>query len=272
MPRTAYVTANLDLSPMSQPWRRLAANGSVLVLALALAGCDRSKPAEAEATKQPSASADADTASKDADPSSCPEGMRAIEGSAAFQLGPYVLRDGTEHAAEPIEVSSFCLDTTEVTFEQAQAYCVAQAKRLPTSAEWEFAAKAGAEQRRYPWGAEPPSAAVVNGCGPSCLAQFETSDPPDYDPDDAWLETAPVGSFVAGNSRDGVSDLAGNVFEWTTTHRCSDGKPGACEGEPRVIRGGGFDPQGGVARFATNTLGSMIETMGMPHVGFRCAR
>ncbi len=111
-----------------------------------------------------------------------------------------------------------------VTWHDAVAYCEWQDARLPTKTEWRWASSGRGERRKYPWGDEPPAPERLNGAG------GERVDPSTqgygfvlmYD-DDGWVDTAPVGSKPAGQSRDGVLDLAGNVREWTTTPPISAG-------------------------------------------------
>lgn len=88
---------------------------------------------------------------------------------------------------------------------QAIAYCTAVGKRLPTEWEWEWAARGRDEQRSHPWGQQPPNCerAVMDGGWDGC----------------GTPGTRPVGSKPEGNSRDGLADMAGNVGEWTSSHR-----------------------------------------------------
>ena len=86
-----------------------------------------------------------------------------------------------------------------VDFPQAVDYCKAQGKRLPTGEEWEWAARGGPEAWTYPWGNEPPSDQL-------CWSGKSKRDWP-----------CPIGSFPKGANPQGVLDLAGNVYEWTTT-------------------------------------------------------
>ncbi|MGZ3417688.1 MAG: protein kinase domain-containing protein [Polyangiales bacterium] len=82
---------------------------------------------------------------------------------------------------------------------QADAYCKAQGKRLPSDLEWEWAARSGAARFKYPWGPESPDVQL-------CWSAFK-----------ARTGTCPVGSYPKGDDAYGIHDLAGNVREWTST-------------------------------------------------------
>lgn len=130
-----------------------------------------------------------------------------------------------------------------VDWNQAAAYCQFVQKRLPSEEEWEYAARGGGEQRRYPWGIEPPLPERANICGAACislLAQVLSSAPPGTSlPEDGFVQTAPHGSFPKGRSREGAQDLIGNVWEWTRSPGCAYPSH-ACTASTKVLRGGGW--------------------------------
>lgn len=107
-----------------------------------------------------------------------------------------------------------------VDWSQASAFCQWAGKRLPTEPEWEYAARGGDEGRVFPWGSSPDERrACVNAA-----------------------DTCPVGSFPSGASKDGLQDMAGNVWEWTATRECKY-LPSGCEAsssEQHIRRGGSF--------------------------------
>jgi formylglycine-generating enzyme required for sulfatase activity len=179
--------------------------------------------------------------------------------------------NGPEAADHPIN----CID-----WYQANAYCAAQGKRLPTEAEWELAAR-GQKPKTYPWGDDRPTAKLLNACGSEC-SQMLTKRlekvgkgpwPAMYTEDDSAPATAPVGHYPAGTTPAGVMDLAGNVWEWTESPYCRYGSTATadCGDSRRVLRGGGWDTTESPNVRAARRYPSAPSARGKS-VGFRCAR
>jgi formylglycine-generating enzyme len=130
-----------------------------------------------------------------------------------------------------------------VTPEQAQAFCQSQQGRLPTAAEWVWAA-AGSAARRYPWG----------NSGLVCRrVAFGLS----HGPCAKLAGPELVGSRPDGASPDGVLDLAGNVAEWTWE------KPGVF-----AARGGSFRS---TSAAELKSWAALADSHKAPYIGFRCA-
>lgn len=146
-----------------------------------------------------------------------------------------------------------------ITWDQAQAYCEHYGKRLPTEAEWEFAAR-GKDGRDYPWGNDQPS---------SEIAQFSF----EWRGEDTLYE---VNYFKDGVSDDGIFNLFGGVKEWIAdyydssyySNSPSKDPKGPELGSKRVVRGGSWaEPADPVYRRDAMDPSTVSEL-----TGFRCAK
>lgn len=206
---------------------------------------------------------------------SCPADMILIQGGT-FRMG---------ERGDQVKVRDFCLDITEVTagaffhctsegrcteegtrcasgatfgdpeklnhpmncvnHGQAVAFCEARRKRLPTEEEWEWAARGGPLGRPYPWGDAPPENQL-------CWSGKQT-----------LSSTCPVGYFRNGNSAHGIADLAGNMYEWTSSiFKGTD---------DYVLRGGSWPGMLAPGYKASSRAHSSADSQ-TNNYGFRCAR
>jgi len=165
-----------------------------------------------------------------------------------------------------------------VEWDMASTFCAAEGGRLPSEAEWEFAARS-TDGRRYPWGDDDPTGDRLNACGSECVAWGKKNHvevKAMYASDDGFANTAPVGSFPAGKSRFGLQDVVGNVWEWVadwnapyTTAAQTDPK-GPDTGTAKVIRGGAWN--GSEPAWVRPTFRYWNDPKTKSYgVGFRCA-
>lgn len=166
-----------------------------------------------------------------------------------------------------------------VTWHMASIYCRAQGKRLPSEAEWEYAAR-GPDVRIYPWGDEPPTSRHLNACGSECAAWAKREGlavDALHRGDDGYATTAPVASFSAGNSRFGPADMTGNVSEWVNDwfndyEKAPQSDPlGPENGQKRVIRGSAWNG-GDTSALRASFRSALDPAAKSPMVGFRCAK
>lgn len=102
---------------------------------------------------------------------------------------------------------------TQLNWDSAQSFCVARGGRLPTEAEWEYAAR-GPDGLLFPWGNTWDGQTRLNYCGSEC--EYSSWRDPDYN--DGFGGASPVGAFGnAGASWVGAYDMAGNAWEWTSS-------------------------------------------------------
>lgn len=243
------------------------------------------RPVAASSVPSPALSAPGSVASQAPPPApTCPPGMLLIQGGT-FEMGaPWADRPTDSDYRHRETVQTFCLDETEFTARaylqcvqgggcqpahdnhfsctgtaankldhpincvdwfQASAACKHAGKRLPTEQEWEYAARAGAEQRTYSWGEASPE-------GRSCYN---------------LPSTCPVRSFPPGAF--GLHDMTGNVWEWTASaYTTQDGW--TLPEVWRVYRGGSYSRR--FPKWMKGWLRNRFrpEEWGA-HLGFRCA-
>ncbi len=125
-----------------------------------------------------------------------------------------------------------------VDWDQASKYAKFKGGRLPSESEWEYAATSGGKNQKYPWGNDEPTCdkAVMYGNGGFGCGKNSTM---------------PVCSKTAGNTAQGLCDMAGNVWQWVQDKYQDsykgapvDGSAFEAAGSGRVVRGGSFRSNG----------------------------
>lgn len=168
-----------------------------------------------------------------------------------------------------------------VDWNDARSYCAFRGGRLPTEAEWEYAAR-GRRGQPFPWGDAAPSPALANAVGLEAVTEWARRGRTDAEPlyrdgTDGYADTAPVGTYPQGASPFGVLDMAGNVWEWVEDAYAASYADASNRGEAheapdaaRVFRGGGYTSDRVSWLQATNRA-SAPQTYRSPDIGFRCA-
>ncbi len=146
---------------------------------------------------------------------------------------------------------------TEVYWWGAVLYCQSRGARLPSEAEWEATAR-GVEGRTYPWGNEPPD---------QTRAQY----------DKGYGETSPETAHPRGATPEGVYDLVGNLYQWTSSldrpypYIADDGREDSRSTDLRITRGGAHDDSAESLRATDRDGYTRGPFAGHHHIGFRCA-
>ncbi len=267
-------------------------------------------PAPTPTAPEPAPSASVAVASPDAapPPRACPEGEVWVPPTPAEG---YVMSKGGKGAHHVVLTHGFCMDQTEVTvrayarcveagackepwrgdpysmypshldepvnlvsWPKAQAFCAWAGERLPSEAEWEWAAT-GPEQYRYPWGNEPE---------PSCeTCDYTKFGAPKWEAGGdigcGGGGPSPVGSHPKGDRiwpGGAIHDLAGNVWEWVEDSFAPLGNEAVTDPVVRsevavhAIRGGGWNRS--YAAMVVTYRGAAHYTYQVPALGFRCVR
>jgi formylglycine-generating enzyme required for sulfatase activity len=215
----------------------------------------------------------------------------ALVPAGCFMMGSQTGYSDTQPAHEICFDKPFWIDLYEVTNKQygsqgywagddiprdqvlavdAIAHCRSRGGRLPTEAEWEYAAR-GPDDLVYPWG-NVFDGKLTNFCDTNC-----TFNSADRAIDDGYANPAPVGSYPGGVSWIGAYDLSGNVAEWVSSmyldypYDPNDGRELPDDSfEYRVSRGGSWESTADNMQSYNRGMHNPVKNFDAQ--GFRCAR
>ena len=194
-----------------------------------------------------------------------PEGLIFVNGDWVW--GKTLQNKGYNEDKVPVVYLKDNQPVVWVSWEDAKAYADWAGERLPTEAEWEYAARGGLKSKKFVWGDEWPPPTKREGNFNDFFSGY----------DDGYAYTAPVGKFTPNGY--GLYDMAGNVWEWCSdwydinyyTKSPKHNPTGPNSGEFRVMRGGGW--------YFSNTRDLCVakRTYDAPFltsvgVGFRCVK
>ena len=159
-----------------------------------------------------------------------------------------------------------------ISWNDARAFCAWTGTRLPSEAEWEFAARGGLARQRFPWGDE------LEPAGEHRMNVFQGSFPRQNTMADGYAGTAPVDAFEPNGY--GLYEMTGNIWEWTgdwfdATYYARSPRPdppGPESGERRVMRGGSYLCHATYCnRYRVDARSSTTPDSSTGNLGFRVA-
>lgn len=160
-----------------------------------------------------------------------------------------------------------------IAWMDALAFCEWHGSRLPTEAEWEYAARGGLEGARYPWGDERTPGGVHQA------NVWQGNFPDTNTMEDGWMGTAPADAFAPNGF--GLFNMVGNVWEWCNDwfdpyfHRDEQrvNPTGPISGTRRVMRGGSYlCHESYCFRFRVSARSSNMADASTGNLGFRVVR
>ncbi|AZV64064.1 formylglycine-generating enzyme family protein [Peribacillus frigoritolerans] len=162
-------------------------------------------------------------------------------------------------------VNRFHHPVVHVSWNDAKAFCRWAGKRLPTEAEWEYAAASGVVNRKYPWGDE------LHPGGKHHCNIWQGNFPNENLGEDGFLGTAPVDTFEPNDF--GLYNMSGNVWEWCEDTFSIQHGSEALNPDPfaKLIKGGSYLCHRSYCnryRISARTYNMIDSSTG--HMGFRC--
>jgi formylglycine-generating enzyme required for sulfatase activity len=162
---------------------------------------------------------------------------------------------------------------THVSWNDARAFAEWAGKRLPTEAEWEFAARGGLEQKRFAWGDE------LTPGGTHMCNIWQGDFPTQNTAEDGYAGTAPIDAFAPNGF--GFYTITGNTWEWCSDWFSPDyhllatrsNPVGPSGGQTKSMRGGSYLCHGSYCnRYRVAARTSNTPDSSTTNIGFRCAR